>query len=353
MNRFRGANRRGFTLIELLVVIAIIAILIGLLLPAVQKVREAAARMNSANNLKQIGLAMHNYNDTTGGLPPTLGWRPTPTGTQKYSPNGAFGSAYFHLLPYIEQDNLYKSSFATQYYFYASGGAYSYNYSYTYPDPTYGYSYSYSVNYTNYPTYTYVPSGIPAYWNSRVYTTPVNTFTASHDPSNTSTTSYYSSYLVNNEVFGKDYKIQTIPDGTSGTILAAEGYGYCYGGSPRYGYWAGYLYDGYGYTYSYTYNYTGSYYVSRGYTTQTYTYSYSYSYTPKFSLVAGKTFQVRPAPNKYPYECDGALPQSLSSGSIQTLMGDGSVKGIGQGVSAITWTALVTPDKGDIAGNDW
>ncbi|MCZ2343541.1 MAG: DUF1559 domain-containing protein [Bacteroidales bacterium] len=97
----RSATRFGFTLIELLVVIAIIAILIGLLLPAVQKVRQAAARTESKNNLKQMGIAMHALHDAHMKLPAMYGAFPVISG-------GNPGTIFFHMLPYLEQDAIYR-----------------------------------------------------------------------------------------------------------------------------------------------------------------------------------------------------------------------------------------------------
>jgi prepilin-type N-terminal cleavage/methylation domain-containing protein len=106
MPSLRFWNRwRGFTLIELLVVIAIIAILIGLLLPAVQKVREAAARAQCQNNLKQMSLATVNCSDTHQGLMP-IGCGLYPSMIP--AANNSYAAMLFHILPFLEQQNLYN-----------------------------------------------------------------------------------------------------------------------------------------------------------------------------------------------------------------------------------------------------
>jgi prepilin-type N-terminal cleavage/methylation domain-containing protein len=357
----RVSPRRGFTLIELLVVIAIIAILIGLLLPAVQKVREAAARMQSANNLKQLGLACHNYNDTNHALPPTFGWAPDLPSGQKYVANGVYGTGFFHLLPYIEQDNLFKQSYGPHYYIYTLGPSQKYSYGpYTYNFGSWSYTFSYNYSYSAAPTYTYLGWPGPSFYAGYAVSNPVKIFIPPNDPS---TYGDYTnvSYLMNTAVFDTRMPIQQITDGTSNTILMAEGYADCYGSSGgtssssgnSYTYSYNYTYrfaeynapyPGYNYSFSEFIQYTGSF---------NYTYNYSFNegifYAPEFSPVPGKTFQVRPPT----YRCDASVPQALASGAIMVLLGDGSVRGVNGGISATTWGAALTPTGGETLGSDW
>ena len=191
------AKRSGFALIELLVVIAIIAILIGLLVPAVQKVREAAARTQCTNNLKQIGLSIHSYQDGVKQLPPI--------GNYVYNNAAGYQSFWYYLLPYIEQQQMYSRAINTG-----------------------------------------------ACWGGGNQTAPVSVYCCPSDPTLTNglcaggTTGGWSgaSYAPNYQLFGTNqysdgtgygnkpkYKVQTIPDGSSNQIMVTERYAYM----PNYG----------------------------------------------------------------------------------------------------------------------
>ena len=219
--RLIRSKTRGFTLIELLVVIAIIAILIGLLLPAVQKVREAAARMSCSNNLKQIALACHNFEGNYHFFPPGINLPIAKQSGAVFPTNflytsgiignppfpGQFGSWLEYILPYVEQDNLQKQlNLNVREYGNCNGpGSTGAQIVKIYLCP--------SDNITN-PVSTYTTGGVTYYFGMNSYM------------ANCGTRSWYVSSMTNDGVFyiNSQTSILGVTDGTSNTFLAGERY---------------------------------------------------------------------------------------------------------------------------------
>jgi prepilin-type N-terminal cleavage/methylation domain-containing protein len=303
MVRFTPSSQRSaFTLIELLVVIAIIAILVGLLLPAVQKVREAANRTQCENNLRQINLGIQNIQDTYGYLPPTEGSFP------KYT--GNFGPIFFYLLPFIEQQNLYNTCYANG--VYNSG----FGFAHTMPlkvylcpsDPStpgdarcpnvYGNGGGWAL--CNYAANALV-------FSTMAYSQPGNFLTA----------------YVSNLYAGYATIPATITDGTSNTIFFTEKYTQCGGMDGGYGcnQWAD-RFD-----------------VLNG----------PYVGFPVTGLAA--MFQV--TPNPWQTVCIFERASSPHVGGIMAALGDGSVRMCQQGMSPTTWWEALVPNDGLPMPPDW
>ena len=297
MPRFRGFKfLKGFTLIELLVVIAIIAVLIGLLLPAVQKVRDAANRTTSENNLKQMTLALHDFAGAhNGDVPPVSGYYPLNSWQSDGAGNGSY---FFHILPYIEQDNLYKSSGRQSTIWTTTGG--------------------------------WRQTTVTQYQGSALRGKDVKIYMAPGDPS-LQPGAGAGSYQTNGLAVGWSNRISAnYGDGLSNTVFIAEHYAVSQ--QRQFGGWTGTPY-GAGWNIKWNYSPVPNYWSQSAY--------YYPSYSP--------TFQATPALKDAQYQD----VQSFSAGGILVGMGDGSVRSVSAGVSGGTWYAAHTPDQGDVLGSDW
>ncbi len=326
----RAARRSGFTLIELLVVIAIIAILIGLLLPAVQKVREAAARMTCTNNLKQITLATIGIADAnSGNLPPGVGLYPSP----KPAANNGNGGLFVHILPYIEQGNLYNSSS------YTTDNRNQYN-----TDGTTHIANGNGTVATSYPTYSeWGPSnaqglGVQNSPHLKTYICPADATQPQwaaqksnwNQGSNTS-------YGHNGQVFRQTYwgvsysKFPaTITDGTSQTIFFSEKVAYSSSGTYNDNFWPDW----------------GPVFSSSDETGD----PVGLAASPQMSVRAnGPNGSALQASGQ---NCDGGRASTFHN-TIQCGLGDGSVRSVSSGVSAATWWAALTPNGGEVLNSDW
>jgi prepilin-type N-terminal cleavage/methylation domain-containing protein len=293
-------DRTGFTLIELLVVIAIIAVLIGLLLPAVQKVREAAARMQSANNLKQITLAVHNYEGVANKLPANA----------VTMPNGLRVSCHWLLLPYVEQDNLAMASGVS--------------------NATYLANAKTTIKPFIAPLDVSLP-GNTVTINGTVWA--ASNYAANHTifgyPGNG--TNWVG--FVNNDWDNKGRKIQTISDGASNTVMFGERYAQCSSGGSLWAYRntdpapTGPNYPGWAWMSFFPANWTSN--------------NMSTPYTA-----------VPPQNKPTVANCSPYNLQAFSDGGCQVSMCDGSVRTVRTSISSTVWFAAIWPDDGQVLG-DW
>ena len=329
----RGRSRAGFTLIELLVVIAIIAILIGMLLPAVQKVREAAARMSCTNNVKQLGLAVHNFAGTYEVVPPAWWW-PSNYGAYKPAPGmgyygnyttagarvtGTIGSAHYFLFPFIEQNNLYQLSKGN------------------------------SQNVLTQPIKNLVCPSDPTRW-------PTGQYLNGHGYG---ATSYQGNVWVFNPL-GPGSLMAAMPDGTSNTICWTERYINCSGdkalwgsgNGPAWGYVTPLTNGGYDENPFYgcwSMEYYGQLYVGGNCN------DYNYQGVP-FQVAPSPGFQaagnsVSANPGSGP--CVDQMLQTAHIGGMVCGIGDGSVRIVPGGISYMTWMHANEPNDGVPLGADW
>jgi prepilin-type N-terminal cleavage/methylation domain-containing protein/prepilin-type processing-associated H-X9-DG protein len=347
--RRTGGGRSAFTLIELLVVIAIIGILMALLLPAIQKVRDAANRMLCANNEKQITLACHNYQNDFNKLPAySIGGNPGD------NPN-IQGSAHFLLLPYIEQDNLYKRASN------ASGAEIS---------------------------WLLRTEAIKAYWCPNDSSTSQGrfAFTEPNQPPDLQNPRLsfngigfgVTNYAYNAQVGTGKTGVQQIADGSSNTVLFAERMGHCNGqffpsptaarrlavGSFTFSIWA----RGPWVTGTSAWS-TGGPNSNAWWDNPVFDAPPNSAGSPTYcgQGLCGPRSEpnfrqnwdggvVNPGGiqgNPVPAACDYRRLQALHTGSMNAALADGSVRTVSAGISASTWAIVCNPRDGLIAGTDW